>query len=269
MITSQIRDLARRLGGPLVRALGTLPGPAEGVRLRLLPRRTPTTTRLLGRQVQIADAATFLAGGAAIFEQRSYDFVSDNPAPLIIDCGANIGLSCIFFKQRYPNCKMIAFEPDPGLYAMLRANLHAFALYDIAVYNQAVWVENTTLQFWAEGAFSGRIARPSDNQGLIQVSATRLRDLLTGPVSLLKLDIEGAEAAVLADCADRLHFVERLFVEYHAPAAEEQTLHQLLALLSGAGFRYHLKEAYAAPSPFVARQALLGMEFQVDIFAYR
>jgi FkbM family methyltransferase len=269
MISSQLLALARRLGGPLAQTLGSLPGPAEDLRLRLLPRHTPTTTRLLGRQVRIADAATFLAGGAAIFGQRGYDFTSADPAPLIIDCGANIGLSSIFFKQRYPACRMIAFEPDPGLYAMLRANLHAFALHDVAIYNQAVWVENTTLQFWAEGAFSGRIARPGDNQGLIQVPATRLRDLLTEPVGLLKLDIEGAETAVLADCADRLHLVERLFVEYHAPAAEPQTLHQLLATLSAAGFRYHLKEAYAAPAPLVARPPLLGMEFQVDIAAYR
>lgn len=32
--------------------------------------------------------------------------------------------------------------------------------------------------------------------------------------------------------------------------------------------RAKLKEAYAAPAPFVARPDLLGMEFQADIFAY-
>jgi FkbM family methyltransferase len=269
MIRSQLIDLARRLAGPLARSVGPLPGQAEQIRLRLLPRQTATTTRLFGREVQISDAATFLSGCAAMFAQRSYDFVSADPAPLIIDCGANIGLSCIFFKQRYPACRLVAYEPDPHLCAMLRANLHAFGFHDAAIYNQAIWIENTQLSFWAEGAHSGRIVSPGEGPAVITVAATRLRDQLTRPVSLLKLDIEGAETKVLADCADRLHFVERLFVEYHASAYEEQSLHQLLAILSNAGFRYHLKEAYAAPTPFVERPALLGMEFQVDIFAYR
>jgi FkbM family methyltransferase len=269
MKRGQLLDFARRVGGPLAMALPALPGPAEAVRLRLLPRHRPTSTRLTGRQVQIPDAATFLAGVEAIFARRSYDFASSDPAPLIIDCGANIGLSSIFFKQRYPASRVIAYEPDPQLCAMLRANLQAFGFSDVAVHNQAIWDAETTLQFWAEGAHSGRIVNPGAGQQLIAVSATRLRDQLNEPVGLLKLDIEGAEMRVLLDCADRLQLVERLFVEYHAPMGEEQSLHELLALLNASGFRYHVKEAYAAPHPFIERPPLLGMEFQLDIFAYR
>ncbi|GAB4425882.1 MAG: hypothetical protein OHK0015_06290 [Chloroflexi bacterium OHK40] len=265
----QLSGLARAIGAGVARRGGPWPGAAEALRLRLLPRHWPTTTTLFDRRVQIADAGSFLAGVAAIFDRRSYDFVVSRPDPLIIDCGANIGLSCIFFKRRYPGCRLIAFEPDPALFALLVTNLRAFALHDVALYNQAVWTSTTTLRFWAEGAFSGRIALPGDRGPLIEVPALRLRDMLTQPVDMLKLDIEGAETVVLEDCADRLDRVERLFVEYHAPVAQPQTLHRVLAILAGAGFRYQLHEAYAAPRPFVARPDLLGMEFQADIFAYR
>ncbi len=46
------------------------------------------------------------------------------------------------------------------------------------------------------------------------VGAVRLRDLLTEPVDLLKMDIEGAAVDVLMDCADRLLLIKRLVVEY-------------------------------------------------------
>jgi FkbM family methyltransferase len=266
---AQLRELARGLGGRAAEQLGPLPGPAEWLRLRLLPRRRPTSTRLLGRELRIADAASFLSGVETIFGRRSYDFAGGGRAPLIVDCGANIGLSTLFFKRRYPECRIVAFEPDPRLFAALRANVRAFGLRDVALYNQAVWTSFTTLRFWAEGAFSGRVALPGDVDELIEVPAVRLRAFLGQPVDLLKLDVEGAELAVLADCADRLQNVQRLFVEYHGPANEPPALHELLAILAGAGFRYQLKEAYAAPAPFVARPELLGMEYQADIFAYR
>lgn len=264
-----LRERARALGGGVAARTGPLRGPAEWLRLRLLPRRHPSTARLFGRAVQIRDAASFLGGVDAIFARGSYEFASDNPAPLIVDCGANIGLSCIFFKRRYPASRILAFEPDPALFAALRANLQSFGLRDVALYNQAVWTSATRLPFWAEGAFSGRVALAGDRAGLITVPAVRLRDFLDQPVELLKLDVEGAELAVLADCAERLANVARIFVEYHAPADQPQGLHELLAILAGAGFRYQLKESYAAPAPFVARPALLGMEFQADIYAYR
>jgi FkbM family methyltransferase len=268
-VRGALRDPLRGLAGGLAARLGPLPGPAEWLRLRLLPRRHPTSTRLFGRRVQIRDAATFLSGADAVFNQGCYDFVSADPAPLILDCGANIGLSCIAFKRRYPAARVVAFEPDPALFAALRANVRSFGLRDVALHNQAVWTADARLPFWAEGAFSGRVAMPGDRAGLIEVPAVRLRDYLDRPVDLLKLDVEGAELPILADCADRLANVARLFVEYHAPADEPQRLHELLAILSGAGFRYQLKQTYAAPAPFVARPALLGMEYQADIYAYR
>jgi FkbM family methyltransferase len=268
-VRAELRERARALGGGVAERLGPLPALVEWLRLRLLPRHRPTTVRLFGRELQIRDAATFLSGIEAIFRQGCYEFTSANPTPLIIDCGANIGLSCIYFKRRYPASRIVAFEPDPALFAALRANARSFGLRDLALYNQAVWISNTSLPFWAEGAFSGRLALPGDRAGLIQVPAMRLRNLLDQPVELLKLDVEGAELPVLVDCADRLANVARLFVEYHAPVDQPQRLHELLAVLAGAGFRYQLKESYAAARPFVVRPDLLGMEYQADIYAYR
>jgi FkbM family methyltransferase len=207
-----------------------------------------------------------------IFGRQNYAFVSDRETPLILDCGANIGLSCIYFKRRYPASRITAFEADPDICDVLRHNLDAFGLADIAVVNGAVWDSDAKVDFVPEGGFSGRVPLPNEsvgNHAKKTVQAVRLRDHLEVAVDFLKMDIEGAETRVLLDCAARLQNVKRCFIEYHAPEDGEQTLHTLLDVLHRAGFRYHVKEAYAAAHPFAQRPALGGMEFQAEIYAYR
>ena len=42
---------------------------------------------------------------------------------MIIDCGANIGISLIYLKMVLPQSKIIAFEPDPFLFDYLTRNI--------------------------------------------------------------------------------------------------------------------------------------------------
>lgn len=241
----------------------------ERYRLARLPRYSATTTTLLGRRIAIVDAASFLVDVEEIFRRRVYDFAPAGEAPRIIDCGANIGLATIFLKQRFPRARVAAFEPDPAICAALRGNVAAFALTDVAVEQAAVWTANTALQFRREGAHSGRIARGDDPGSFVEVPAVRLRDLLRAPVDLLKLDIEGAETEVLLDCRGSLSAVSALFVEYHSRTGEPQTLDTLLAVLRGAGFRYHVTPAQVSPHPFLERPLSHGMDLQLNIYAFR
>ncbi len=87
---------------------------------------------------------------------------------------------------------------------------------------------------------------------------------------MLKIDIEGAETQVLEDCADVLHHVERIFVEYHSFSNQPQNLHRLLAVLANAGFRYNVQHIGVFSShPFVKIQSYLNMDNQLNIFAVR
>ena len=242
---------------------------AERLRLGRLPRYVPTTTTFLKRELNLVDANSFLAGVEEIFRNRLYEFPASRPNPLILDCGANIGLSCLFFKELYPASRIIAFEPDPAVFAALEGNIGARGFSGIELHNRAVWVREEPVSFWSEGAYGGRIAKPCDEQGLVQVSSVRLKDYLGGEVDFLKLDIEGAEVEVVADCADVLCNVERMFVEYHSFAGEEQRLDALLGMLRTAGFRYHVKEALTAEVPFRARPLSCGMDLQLNIFGFR
>lgn len=55
-----------------------------------------------------------------IFKRQIYNFQIDNPAPYIIDAGANIGLGVIYFKKLFPDAEIIAFEPDPNIFAVMK-----------------------------------------------------------------------------------------------------------------------------------------------------
>jgi hypothetical protein len=79
----------------------------ETVRLRKLSRFTETKTLLLGEKIRIPDAASFLFMRDEVFRKEIYKYTTTNATPYIIDCGANIGLSIIYFKQLFPDAIIV------------------------------------------------------------------------------------------------------------------------------------------------------------------
>ena len=240
----------------------------ELARLKALPRYRATVTTLLGRPLHILDSGSFLFMKGEIFDQQIYAFPSIATSPRIIDGGANIGLSVLFFKQYYPDSRITAFEPDGRVFSVLEKNVQNYACCDIELLQRALWSSETTLEFESEGADGGRLLRAGD-AGNNSVRTVRLRNYLSEPIAFLKLDIEGAETEVLIDCADRLESVQNLFVEYHSFVNEPQTVHRILDILAKAGFRVHIHPPVTSPQPFIRRNVHLGMDMQLNIFAFR
>lgn len=234
--------------------------------LRKRPRYFSGQTAFLGHAFRYSDAITLLAGMREIFHDDKYRFVANGPCPVILDCGSNIGLSVIYFKHLWPEAIIHAFEPDPDLFNILQFNVESFACRDVTLNNAALWVENAEVDFYSEGGFSGRIS--VDGQGERErVRCVRLRDLLETKVDFLKLDIEGAEVEVIADCSDRLHNVKHIFIEYHSQVGRKQQLDVILKALTDAGFRYQIKDVYSAKAPYLKIGQLATMDLQLEIFA--
>ena len=240
----------------------------EVAKLKSLPRYQPATTDIHRRPLEMVDAASFLYMYREIFEECIYAFRAKSEKPYIIDGGANIGLSVLYFKELYPMSEIVAFEPDDMVFSVLEKNVRSNGHQDVKLICRALWKEETTLTFMSEGADGGRVARPGDQQHKT-VQTTGLRDHLDRPVDFLKLDIEGAEAEVLVDCAAMLCNIENLFVEYHSFAKEPQTLHTITDLLADAGFRLHIHTPLTSPQPFLHRDVSGGMDLQLNIFAFR
>ena len=228
------------------------------------------TTGFMGHSLHVHDQASFRLGYKELFKDEVYKFASQKSNPFIIDCGANMGMSVIYFKTLFPGSHIVAFEADPYIFSFLEKNIQSFGLNDVTVINKAVWDKNDdVLSFLAEGGAGGRVQEKSGQHKFVDVITARLRDYLTEEIDFLKIDIEGAEGKVLADCKDRLGFVKNLFIEYHSMENTTQNLQLILQIVQDAGFRYHIKVAYSTRFPFIERKLNFGMDTQLNIFCYR
>ena len=258
-------NILRRITEKL-KCIKALPKERELSRLGHLPRRIPAVTTLFGKPFYAVDGASFVSAYKEIFGNGIYAFRAASRSPYIIDCGANVGVSVLYFKKQYPDAEVIAFEPDPGIFKTLEKNVSVQKLQNVALVNKAVWDADAILSFMSDGADGGRV---SEKAG-IPVEAVRLVPFLNRPVDFLKIDIEGAEDVVLKDSEPHLKNVKNMFVEYHSRTDSPQQLADILGILTRAGFRYHLQSATEKQKmPFVSRTSKDGFDNQLNIFAYR
>jgi len=214
------------------------------------PRFTPGTIRMMEHDIRYSDLLSFCPQWRDIFVKRVLDFAADSRSPRILDCGANVGVASLFFHQRYPDARITAFEADPALCAMLDANVKANGAATVEARHAALWTSTGTLSFRCEGSDSGMIeSLPGAVAGASTVvPSLRLRDLLEAePIDLLKLDIEGAEDAVLADCEPVLHRVKAMVMDLHEFEPAVRQAPRVLELLTRAGFTYAVDDFVALP----------------------
>ena len=144
---------------------------------------------------------------------------------LILDCGANVGYSSAYFLSRYPHARVIAVEPDYGNYCAALENLAAYG-ERVTVVHAGVWSKPTSLQIREEQYRDGRewtfqvMEVPEGSEGALRgVDIPGLMKLAGDDViSLLKVDIEGAEAEVFSpdsNCRSWLEKVRAIAIEIH------------------------------------------------------
>ena len=235
--------------------------------LKNMPENSTNSVKLLGKHISVYGRIGFLDALKEIFFQEIYK-VSLPPEPYVIDCGANIGLSVIYFKTKYPKAKVIAFEPDSRNFSLLKKNIAVFGLTSVDLRNEAVWVEDTQLSFYNEGTMSSKVIETGD----YKIKAIRLKNLIKTPVDFLKIDIEGAEYLVLKDIKEELHFVQNMFLEYHGTFEQNHELIELLNILQATGFSFYIKEAtsvYDHPFLYSEVRNRRNYDIQLNIFCFR
>src|SRR5690242_20280412 len=89
---------------------------AQYLKLRILEQFVPAyqrPVRLAGFQVYYTDLETLRWLFEEIFIDRDYEPPTGSVIRSIVDAGANIGLSTLYFRQRFPDAIIECFEPDP------------------------------------------------------------------------------------------------------------------------------------------------------------
>jgi FkbM family methyltransferase len=152
-----------------------------------------------------------------------YRCISDLRSPeLIIDLGANVGYSSAYFLSCFENCRVIAVEPDPGNFSELRNNLLPYQGRARAI-QAAVWPRSEPLSLKTPklGEEWGVSVEPSPNGMVKTISVPELIEIGGLPrVSLLKIDIEGAETDLFLSDTKWLDQIDNIVIELHGDEAK-------------------------------------------------
>ncbi len=178
-----------------------------------------------------------------IFVDEEYACLRDlKNVSVVLDLGANVGFSAVYFLSSFPGSRLVAVEPDERNVAVCKVNLMPYGNRALLLHG-AAWSERTQLRLSRDTFGDGRewstqVRSPADGSaGEIEAWDVGTLIDMTGAeqVDLLKVDIERAELAVFGDGAKRwLPRVRNICIELHGPDCQEV----FLAALKG--FDYQL-----------------------------
>jgi FkbM family methyltransferase len=126
-------------------------------------------------------------------------------APRVIDAGSNIGLTATYFKRFLPQSQIVCIEPSSENVHVLRANLDENQMQDVRVYAKGLWNRNTFLSRKRDfrDNLSWAFAVEEGTERADAIEAITLQEIMNEMkwenADVLKLDIEGAEAALFSD----------------------------------------------------------------------
>jgi FkbM family methyltransferase len=173
----------------------------------------------------------------------------------VIDVGAHVGLYTLMAARRVS--RVVAFEPSRQNFKLLRKNVILSRLTNVDVRREAVTDRVGTVTFqefqgssWGRSMMCGML--PQEFTTPISVQSTTI-DALEMEPNVLKIDVEGAEAAVLQGAANTIQRAQPIiFLEVH---------HQRLQALGATpGFVRSTLVGYGYRVECVARNSVAGGE---------
>ena len=201
-----------------------------------------------------------------IFKKKLYSFATTVSNPVILDCGAHIGVSILFFKKHYPHAKIIAFEPSPKTFKLLELNVKQNNLRDVKLVNAAVsdkageidfyvtreefaTKDNPSSWHWGDAAVKNAWYNPEVHT-TIKVPTVKLSSYIDQRIDFLKLDIEGMEERALSEIEDKLSFVNEIRLEYHGNTTNPaQSLEKVIAILDRNHFYCSIEKSWRIIRP--------------------
>jgi FkbM family methyltransferase len=146
-----------------------------------------------------------------------YDrIVASGAAPLIVDCGANIGLAARYFSETYPEADIVCIEPEAGNAGQARLNNPR---EKTLVVEAAVGSSDGRCELLDPGLGNDAFRVVSSNAGKIRIlSINTLLDKLGNERRvpfIAKVDIEGFESELFSANTEWIDRFPILIIELH------------------------------------------------------
>src|SRR5262249_21149873 len=141
---------------------------------------------------------------------------------IIIDGGAHIGCTAVYYAMKYPGVKILAVEAEKSNVEQLRQNVKSLPNVEVvnaAIFDRAglVSLKNPKADAWE---FRVQLINSATEEPAITIPSVTMDDLVGRfngkPIDLLKLDIEGAEVEVFTSSSMAwLNSVRMINIELH------------------------------------------------------
>lgn len=187
----------------------------------LIAIRSPYVDHPIHFRINTTDASIYWQ----IFINREYDIPMSIRPKLIVDAGANVGYSAIYFAKRFPDAKIFALEPEKSNFEVLKLNTASYP--NIFAVDKALWHETGKLSFFAPPASRAGAQKDGfhialdhhDQDRTFDVECLTIAEILasTGQerIDLLKIDVEGAEKSIFANASGWIDKVDLIISEMH------------------------------------------------------
>ncbi len=166
----------------------------------------------------------------------------------ILDIGANIGYYVLLEAKIC--AKVYAVEPSPTNVEFLVENLELNGIKNVEVFELALGDQDGIVPMYvsSKANLHSFYATPGSSEQL-DVEMRRGDHFLEGkkPPTLIRMDVEGYELAILKGLGDSLRRVDRIFLEIHAQIMEQKEVRELIELLRRAEFTAELIIKYDRP----------------------
>ena len=168
---------------------------------------------------------------------------------VIVEAGANIGVLTVpLARAAGPTGRVIAYEPQAPLAALLRHNLAANGLERVEVRQAALGRVHGTVrippvEYHRSGNFGAVSMQRGAAPDAVEVPLETVDDLQLARLDLLKIDVEGMEIEVLAGAIETLR---RLAPTLYVENDREENSRSLIELIESLGYRawWHLPPLY-------------------------
>ena len=163
----------------------------------------------------------------------------------VVDIGAGVGDFTVHVARRVPRGRVVAYEPDPGSYALLEANVAANRAGNVVPVCAAVGGGADELLLHGASRAAERSTTVASGEGGMPGPATTLDRILGEPgigrCDLLKIDCEGGEFDILLSASpSTLARIGHVVLEYHDEATAFRH-GDLVRFLEKSGFSVRLR----------------------------